>query len=237
MLSTYVAPGMKLELVSINNSLKDNVSVKKYNSSVYEILSDEQLEVTMPMEQTKLILLSVDERYEVFFYTKKGLFQCTCRISDRYKRDNVYILVLDLMTNLRKFQRREYFRFSCAIDMTSRPLEAYEVAEYERSGNVTLAELPMKQSVIVDISGGGIRFIAAQKYNADSLILICFRLGVNGIQKEYNLIGKLLRVSELENKPGVYEHRLQYDNLKAEDREEIIRYIFEEERKKRQNSK
>lgn len=238
MLSMYVIPGMKLELVPIRS--RNGAEKRKYISSVYEVLSDEQLEVTMPMVQSKLVLLSVDEEYDAYFYTKKGLYQCACRISDRYKRDNVYILVLDLISNLRKYQRREFYRFSCALDMVSRPLEAFEIAHLKDAGappSYTDMEFPLKHSVIVDISGGGLRFIATQRYNADSLLYCKYSLRVQGELKEYNMVGKVLSVTELENKKGVFEHRVRYENINETAREEIIRYIFEEERKNRQKSK
>lgn len=237
MLSMYLLPGMKVELVPIVSGFNAQQNVKKYVSSIYEILSDDQIEVTMPMEQTKLILLSVDTEYDVYFYTKKGLYQCECRIADRYKSDNTYLLALDMITNLRKYQRREFYRFSCALDMVSRPLEAFEIESIERTGNYVEMDLPLKHSVIVDISGGGLRFIASQRYNADSLIYCSYHLNNNGTPKEYRIVGKILRVSELENKPGVFEHRVKYVKIKPADREEIIRYIFEEERKKRQQSR
>ena len=41
-------------------------------------------------------------------------------------------------------------------------------------------------------------------------------------------------MKELENRRGTFEHRVQYINIDNQQREEIIRYIFEEERKNRQ---
>ena len=55
--------------------------------------------------------------------------------------------------------------------------------------------------------------------------------------KDYNVVGKVLAVRPSENRKGVYEHRVQYINMGTDDREEIIRYIFEEERKHRSNKK
>ena len=55
--------------------------------------------------------------------------------------------------------------------------------------------------------------------------------------KKYEIIGKVLAVSELENRPGVYEHRVQYYNMDVETREEIIRFIFEEERRNRKKDR
>ena len=43
----------------------------------------------------------------------------------------------------------------------------------------------------------------------------------------------MLAVREVEGKPGSYEHRVQYLNMDVDEREEIIKYIFEQERKQR----
>ncbi len=231
MLANYIVPGQKVELRAVRE--KNEAKDKVYISRVFEVLSDDRLEVTMPMEKTKLILLPVDGEYEVLFYTPNGLYQCVSRIIDRYKSNNVYILVLELVSNLRKYQRREYYRFSCALNMSARVLEEEEIAALDERRNYLVPGLPLKRSVIVDISGGGIRFVANQKYEADSLIYCKYTLRVNGMDKEYNLVGKILSVSELEKQPGTFEHRVQYMNIDSAEREEIIRYIFEEERKNR----
>ena len=46
------------------------------------------------MEQSKLILLPVDSEYDVNVYEGKLLYQFDARIVDRYKSNNVYIIVL-----------------------------------------------------------------------------------------------------------------------------------------------
>lgn len=237
MLSMYVTPGQKLELKAKSGHGENTSNQKTYVSRVFEVLSEDRLEVTMPMEQTKLILLPVDGEYDVYFYTEHGLYQCACRIIDRYKSNNVYILVLELISNLRKYQRREYYRFSCALDMSARSLEEEEIAALEKRKDYLVPGLPLKRSIIVDISGGGLRFIANQRYEENSMIYCKYQLQVAGENKEYNLVGQVLKVSELENRKGIYEHRVKYMNINAVEREEIIKYIFEEERKNRQKSR
>ncbi len=236
MLSSYVLPGQKIDLIPLTNGRKKPEEARQYKSSVYEVLSEDRLEVTMPMEQSKLILLPVDGEYDVFFYTQKGLYQCECRIAERYKRDNVYILVLELISNLRKYQRREFYRFSCALDMSTRQLLDSEAAAFIEGKEFLELDMPFTRSIIVDISGGGARFITSQRYNADSLIFCKYSLKIQGELKEYKLVGKILRVSELPNKKGVFEHRLQYVKIDDAVREEIIKFIFEEERKNRQKT-
>ena len=98
-----------------------------------------------------------------------------------------------------------------------------------------IPELPLKSSVIVDISGGGLRFVANYAYEVQSMILCRYCLLINGENKVYNLVGKVLSSRELENRKGVFEHRVQYVNVDAAEREEIIKYIFDEERKTLKN--
>lgn len=239
MLSKYVTLGNKVEIQSVVRMRNAGEAEKKkvYASTVHEILSEDRLEILMPMEKSKLIILPVDTEYDLYFYTKAGLYQCFATVIDRYKSNNIYVLVLELTSNLRKFQRREYYRFSCALEMSSRNLEKEEIESIENKTNYLVPGLPLKRSVIVDISGGGLRFIGDYQYEPDSLICCRYHLIIDGINKEYNLSGKVLSVKELENRKGVYEHRVQYINIDTVEREEIIRFIFEEERKNRKRDR
>ncbi len=239
MLSKYVVPGNKVEIQVVERvKYVEGLDKKKvYQSSVYDVLTDDRLEVCMPVEKTKLILLPVDVEYDLYFYTPSGLFQCFAKVIDRYKADNKYILLFELSSNLRKFQRREYYRLSCALEMNARALEQEEIAAVEQRDRYLVPGLPLKRSIIVDISGGGIRFVGDYYYEPDSMICCKYHLVIDGKDKEYTLIAKIIMVRELDDKPGLYEHRAQYINIDTIEREEIIRFIFEEERKNRKREK
>lgn len=239
MLSEYVLPGTKMEMQLVERvKYVDEAEKKKiYQTSVYDVLSDDRLEIYMPLEKSKLILLPVDSEYELYFYTTGGLYQCFARVVDRYKTDKKYILLMELTSNLRKFQRREYYRLSCALEMSARPLEKEEIKAIEQNEKYLVPGLPLTRSIIVDISGGGIRFVGDYAYEPENLICCKYHLLVDGRDKEYTLIAKIISVRELEGKSGLYEHRAQYININTMDREEIIRFIFEEERKSRKREK
>ena len=156
MIEKYLSLGQKIELKAVKRtSLKEHEANNTYTTKLYDFVSDDQIEILMPMEQTKLILLPVDGEYEMYFYTENGLYECVGRVIDRYKSNNVYILLIELETNLRKFQRREYYRYSCVLDMDARSLFEEEIDEKsEEKGNFHLVPgMPLKRSVVVDISG------------------------------------------------------------------------------------
>lgn len=236
MLSKYVFAGDKVELQAVDRLKSEGGEQKKvYTTKVYDVLTDDRLEVVMPMEKTKLILLPIDGEYDLCFYTSMGLYQCFARIIDRYKSNNVYVLVFELTSNLRKHQRRDYYRYSCVLDMKTRELKQEEVIAVEANKVMLVPGLPLRRSLIVDISGGGIRFISDHKYEDGSLIYCGYQLVSDGVSKEYEIVGKVLNVRDVANRPGEYEHRVQYVNIDNDKREEIIRFIFEEERRLRRN--
>ncbi|MBO5055961.1 MAG: flagellar brake protein [Lachnospiraceae bacterium] len=239
MLSKYVIPGNKLEIQAVERvKYVDETEKKKvYQTLVYDVLSDDRLEIYMPVEKSKLILLPIDVEYDLYFYTAAGLYQCFAKVIDRYKSDSKYILQLELTSNLRKFQRREYYRLSCALEMNARALEKEEIQAVEKKSKYLVPGLPLKHSIIVDISGGGIRFVGDYCYEPESLICCKYHLLIKGRDKEYTLIAKIIAVRELDDRPGLYEHRAQYIDIDTMDREEIIRFIFEEERKSRKREK
>lgn len=240
MLSDYVVPGNRIEIQAVERvrPANENESKKVYITQVRDIMSDDQLEIFMPMEKSKVILLPVNTEFDMYFYTPQGLYQCFANVIDRYKDGTQYVLLMELTSNLRKFQRREYYRLSCALEMNSRPLEKEEKEAMDQKADLYLAPgLPLKRSVVVDISGGGIRFISSYKYEPNAFCYCKYNLIIDGVSKEYSLITKVLTVRELENRPGVFEHRAQYVDIDTFEREEIIRFIFEEERKHRKREK
>ncbi len=237
MIEKYVTPGTKLDMKAFKRTGSDKGS-RTYSTKVYDVVSDDRIELFMPIESQKLILLPVDAEYEMFFYTEQGLYECVGRVVDRYKTNNVYIILMELETNLRKYQRREYYRYSCALDMDARNLFEEELVGVDSDPEYRLVPgLPLKRSIIVDISGGGFRFVSDYQYEKGSLIYCNYRLFIKGEPKEYKLVCKILDVKELENRPGEYEHRVQYMNMDNDEREEIIQFIFEEERRNRHRQK
>jgi c-di-GMP-binding flagellar brake protein YcgR len=234
MLADYISPGNRVELKATGKIWMDDDARTKqiYMSKILDITSDDRIEVLMPYEKGRLVLLPVDGEYNLCFYSNRGLFQCYSRIVDRYRSDNIYVLVLDLTSELSKLQRREYYRFSCALELKSRICSKEEREAFEMNrGYLVSPGNNLQRSVVVDISGGGLRFVANFKYDEGSTIYCSYRLPGNVNDKDYEMICNVLMVQELENRPGLYEHRIQYIYIDETSREDIIHFIFEEERK------
>lgn len=240
MLSNYVMPGDRVELTNLRSTGKtgeEEQDKKVYKSQINDILSEDCLEITMPMDKTKLQLLPVDAEYMMYIFTANGVYRCKVRVSQRYKSGNLYLLSMDLTSNLSKHQRREYYRYECALELEVRTLSTLETEALQKNEPFFAEELPLNKGIIVDISGGGIRFVSGTVFEPDSVLYLRFKLLHLDGPKDYRLAGRLLTVKKMENKPGLFENRVQFMNMEQKEREEIIKFIFEQERKQRKREK
>ena len=79
MLTDYISPGNRVELKATGKIWMDDDSRTKhiYMSKIMDVTSDDRIEVLMPFERGKIVLLPVDGEYSMCFYstrqkTRKG---------------------------------------------------------------------------------------------------------------------------------------------------------------------
>lgn len=239
MIEKFISPGDKVEMKStVNVVLPDGTKgIKTYKSSVYDILDEGRLEIVMPKDQTKLVLLPVDGEYDVCFYTHGGMYRADVKIIEIQKINGIYVLVTEMISNLHKYQRREYYRFNCIIEMMAREMTKKETDIYAEGLAELLPQSDMIRGVIVDISGGGARFVSRQLFRESSMILMRFELPILDMEKSFLLVGRVIYSSEIVNRANEFENRVKFELIDSVTREKIIRYIFNEERKNRKNRK
>ena len=117
-----IKPGDKIDirlLQQVENEERTGDTVKVYKSQVLDINKRGNLEISMPTEGTKLILLQLYVRLEFVFYSGGFLYKTIAQIVERFKRDNIYTLEVELKTRLEKFQRREFYRRRPALPSSS----------------------------------------------------------------------------------------------------------------------
>lgn len=248
MVSSIIDIGAKTDIrviSQVERSVQTGEEIHVYKSQVYEVLDNGEIELLMPSEGGRLILLPLGIRYEFVFYTKSGLYKANGQIKERYKADNRYMIRIELNTQLSKFQRRQFYRLECVIDMT------YFNITKEQSDLPTVEAVleslrdseffhKQKKACIVDISGGGVRFISSEKNSPDSYMLMIVMLN-NGIaEKQYLIIGHIISCEKVEHsdiRDIKYENRVEFLLKDRRMQEDIIKFIFAEERRSRKNDK
>ena len=120
MISNVLREGMKIDIHIVNQTERPESAEKAapvYKSQIFELFENGEMEIMMPIQSGKLILLPLGLRYEFVFYTPNGLYKSIGQIWERYKTENRYMLRIVLNTPLSKYQRREYYRMECVLDM------------------------------------------------------------------------------------------------------------------------
>ena len=229
----FVKPGDKIDI----NFLHQN-NGKTYKSGVFDYLSDNEIELTMPTDEGKMVMFNIGFECQFYFYTSKGLYTCEAVITNRYKRDNFYLLSAKIKTGLKKFQRREYFRFECMLDFAyykiSKEVAALPTTEdlFEEIANPEYIE-HKRLARTKDLSGGGIRFSVMEPLEIGSKILIVIRLSNDRIDQMFYLVTDIIACEPEAKMQGLWVARGKFEFKNIKDRDSIIRYVFEEDRMKR----
>ena len=243
MVSDVIKIGMNLELFQETESEEENTAPGVvYSSKIQDIFPNGDLEIDMPLYQRKLVLLHNGVRYHVVFYSQNSTYTAIGEVVDRYKSGNRYLLRIKLITQPVKFQRREFFRCDCMIDLAFHKL--YVCEEEGRTPALVLEEDKRRdpgqewtEGLALDISGGGVRFVAKEQPEVGTYHRVHFELAVEGKIRIFDVVGRILSCTRVPDSSTKYECRVKFVYLTNSDREEIIRFIFEEERKTRKLSR
>jgi c-di-GMP-binding flagellar brake protein YcgR len=193
----------------------------------------------MPIEAGKLMLLPLNVRFEFVFYSTSGMFRAMGMVAERYKKDNMYMLLIQLKTPLERFQRREFFRLPYNIKADYYELTK-EQAEMNSSSDIFVqlgsTEGGVKEHTcwLVDLSGGGARIRTDDQLEQGKYVLLAMRLTNPKIDKQYYIVGEILDSYPVESgKERYYDSRVRFIIKNPKMQEEIIQFIFEEDRKSR----
>ncbi|MGN0155211.1 MAG: flagellar brake protein [Lachnospiraceae bacterium] len=232
-----IAIGDKLDMKKIENRISVNPdrAERIYFSQVLDELDNGNMLVAMPIQEGKVIPLSVGEEFMVTFYTKSGLLSCQIVISGRYKKGTLFLLEIEQKTVLEKIQRREYFRLSCRIPVEYRIIgnEERKYVEEGNAYNTDGLEIEWKNGIMLDLSGGGMRFVSAFREEKGALVQVRFDITLMDEAEVVYAYAFLLRSEQNPNNTAIYDQRIEFFRMDQGLRERIIRFIFETQRKNR----
>ena len=225
--------------------LKTGERPDTYRSKVQDVKENGDIEIEVPTQEGKSVSLPSGVRLEFLFYTRTGMFRCVAHIKRRYVRGRLYLFLIEQKTPLEKFQRREYYRFECVMEMSFYPVSKEEIDitplnELKEHHRLTVPEDLPRKALAVDISGGGIRFVSDHPGQEGEYMVVSLTLPSEQSELKLDMLGQTMVCQSIEKKSGgkkntqeKYEYRVQFIKGSKE-REQIIKYIFEQERKSRQ---
>ena len=250
MANDVIQIGNKIELRAVSNRV---LSTKPEESDVYisQFLQWADLNVAtiaIPSFKGHLIPLRVDDVYELQFVTRSGLYRCRGKISKRSKTsNNIAVAEVKFISALEKFQRRQFYRMNCIIPMTYAVLTDVQKELYkEKKRSLSLEQklsiekklenqqMVFQKATVLDISGGGMRFNSSVQQETDDILLLQPALPETVRKKIPFLFGRIISSRRIPNKePVTFDNRIEFVEISSTEQEQIITYIFKEERDKR----
>ncbi len=252
MLRDIVSIGDKIELKQLDQKGALIKSSKTYVSQMIDFIEDEIISISTPIRQGMIVLLEKQVSYRLYFFTIKGLYQCDCTMLQTYREGKKVLSLVKLISAPEKIQRRQYYRLECVHEIEYRLiteeevkleeklfLENFSQADEKNTIRKELAKINKlwNKAIITDLSGGGCRFNSEQKLKGGDRVRIRLDFVIKDELKKLDLIADIIASDRVENRLGVFDHRAEFYNIEKKNREALIKYIFEQERRLRRNNK
>lgn len=250
MANEVIQIGNKIEMqVVMNRSLtSETLGTEVYVSQFLQWADMNLATIAIPTFKGHLVPLRVDDVYELRFVTKNGLYRCRGRIKKRTKTSNgLAVAEVKFISAMEKFQRRQFYRMQCIMPMTFSILTDVQKDLYkEKKRCLTLEQklniekklesqqLNLQKATVLDISGGGMRFNSSEQQEDGDVLLLQPALPETIRKKIPFLFGRVISCRRIPNKePVTYDNRIEFVEISSVEQEQIITYIFKEERDKR----
>ena len=234
-----IKPGNRVSIRFYQETMRSEnggEDAKVFASRVFDVLEDGTLELDVPTKEGKLLLLPQNVRYMFEFITDGGIYRCQGAITDRIKRGNFFLMKAKVISKLVKFQRREYYRLNVMMDLMFQRLDD-RAGELEKMSDIkgllqqnTFEDNVIGRGTIVDISGGGVRFISDTRMQDANYLFLIFGIEVNGQKQLVELMAKVIAVN-FNPDLGTFTYRMKFIYKDSKMQETIVRFIFEEERR------
>lgn len=252
MLRETVNIGDKIEIRQLDQKGALMRSSKKYVSQMVDFIEDDKISIATPIKNGMIITLEKWMNYRLYFYTIRGLFQCDCTMLQTYREGKNVLALVKLVSGLEKIQRRQYYRLECVHEIEYRLITDEEVRLEEKLLVGMFPQVDEKAIIrkrlaeinktwykasITDLSGGGCRFNSQQRLKSGDRIRIRLNFAIKNELKRLDIIADIITSQKMNDRVGVFEHRSEFYSITQKDREDLIKYIFEQERKLRKNDK
>ncbi|TYQ13179.1 UNVERIFIED_CONTAM: c-di-GMP-binding flagellar brake protein YcgR [Acetivibrio alkalicellulosi] len=212
--------GLKLEIriSRFDDSKKDDV----YASQLEWAESNNVLFVAAPIYQGKVYPISVETQVGICFVKDNNLYEFRGKVIDRSTKHNISVLKIETLSEIKKIQRREFFRFDCTIPINYRILSSSGEKDQQNQSYI--------KTITRDLSGGGVCIKLMEKVEYGKLIEC--ELFLNDFNKVC-FSGKVVRFTEYETIKNTFKYEIGvlFEKIDEKSREKIISYIFMEQRR------
>ena len=200
-----------------------------YRTKVTNILDEGErvLSIYVPTLSGRNLRMTANQDYIISVFTNHSIIRFICVFEGYVKEDLNIFVAIRIVDTGEKIQRREFFRFTCMLAMK------FSVIDYgdNEAAKILHSSGHVKHydAIVRDIGGGGIRFITVAELAMDNSIECTILLGSTTLKAN----GQLLEKQYMPKSTMKYQYRALFYDLSPTVQEEIINYIFVEQRRQR----
>lgn len=187
-----------------------------YVSQINNIYDDNSIDILIPISKNRIIHLAKGAVLKVIIVKGEAVYEFKSKVSDKMF-GAIPLLKIQLISEIEKIQRRDYFRLKIIGDLKGRRVIDLKERAFgeEFSGN------------LLDISGGGIMFNSTVELNEKEMI----QLNLDLNNKKMVLYGVIIRRTLNNNPKAPYTYGVKFENITEFERNEITKFVFEMQRK------
>lgn len=220
--------------------------------SIIQEVNDDYIAIGMPLRKQKQLFMAKNSSWEFRLVLRDTLYYFRSRCLGQKKGEQVPLYLITWPEEVRRVQRRQFFRFPCSFDahywILKKPWDeeeqlpaaeavneqADDPQENAIAGNTNiplekLAELlgDPGEAIISDISGGGLQLVAPQWLPIGTIVLMGLYLKSKKEEKDIFVKGKVVWVGPYQPERTVrFRHAVEFEDTPERVKEEIVRFIF-----------
>lgn len=227
--------GDRIELTHVKSATGRKLSERKYGSQLLDFDEIRTAKMSVPIVENKVVPLEVGDDYNLCFFTKSGLYQCKGRVRKRYIENKMHVMEVIFLTDLKKYQRRRFYRLDCMFSIQYRVIVEDDFQEQQEKSQEDLSEesiIEWEKGTISDLSGGGIRFHGDHDVPIGTIIEVKLPLSLKSGIVPLTFMMQVIACVHHKERGSIYEIRGEFLEITDREREMVIRYVFEEQRRR-----
>lgn len=207
--------------LKVNDRIEVIVDGKPYKALIMDV-QDDHLRINLPVYDGDYLMLHSGEQIEINSYLdENGCFSFYTRVISRGKEGNILYYRISPPFDIRKIQRRNFFRVSVLNTVEYKKVTDIDEEDFDN--------IPYEEGTMVDLSGGGLKLKVKNDIKKSDLILVNLRL--SKIQAEIKC--DIVRIENTADKEKLCG--LRFLDITPAQSEKIIQELFEIVRRQRAN--
>lgn len=205
-------------IVKVNDRVEIIIDNKIFKSIIQDIEED-SIKINIPVCDGEYLSLRTNDILELNSYSNGKYFNFHCEVIERGRENNIIYYKLSSPYKVKEIQRRDFVR----VDF----LNIVEFKKISKENNNEETD-GFKEALMIDLSGGGMRFKTKEKLQKYDEVILEFKLN----DKINCLNAKIIRLEKTDRNEYIYG--VKFINISENKREKVIKEIFNIMRKQRE---